>query len=190
MSNPLQNSSQLIIKQRYLPHWELAGSVYFVTFKTWQKLKLSTDARQIVLNCCLFFDQSINCKDARYQTFIIVIMPDHVHWLLQPLPKIDKTILSETSETGKMPVPRVLISQNKLECWSLSSILHSVKSYSSKQIPKVMKHIGTIWQDERYDRIIRNRREFLNTWKYIQLNPVKAHLSDTPENYPYLWETF
>ncbi|WP_198648767.1 transposase [Cyanothece sp. BG0011] len=165
--------------KRYLPHWELAGSVYFITFNTWEKLELTPEARQIVLDCCLFFDESINPKDTRYKTFTIVIMPDHVHWLVQPLPK---------RLTDKIPVPQISVSAD--EYWSLSSILHSVKSYSSKQIPKVMQHIGTVWQDERYDRIMRNRQEFLEKWQYIRFNPVKANLSDIPENYPYLWETF
>jgi REP element-mobilizing transposase RayT len=93
-------------------------------------------------------------------------MPDHVHWLMQPLSKSED------------------------EYWSLSSILHSIKSYSAKQIPKVMKHIGTVWQDERYDRIIRNDEEFLNTWEYIRQNPVKASLAKTPEDYPFLWQEY
>jgi REP element-mobilizing transposase RayT len=159
-------SSQFRIQQRCLPHWELAGSVYFITFNTWEKLELTDSAKEMVLSCCLFFDESQAQNKARYHTFALVIMLDHVHWLMQPLSK---------SET---------------EYWSLSSILHSVKSYSSKQIPTVMKHIGIIWQDERYDRIIRNYQEFMNTWEYIRQNPVKADLARTPEDYPFLWEEF
>lgn len=159
-------SESLQIKQRCLPHWELAGSVYFITFNTWEKLELTPVARETVLNCCLFFDQSQHKNQVRYHTFAIVIMPDHVHWLVQPL------------------------SKNDHEYWSLSSILHSVKSFSSKQIPKVMKHIGIVWQDERHDRIMRNDQEFLNTWNYIRENPVKANLAQTPEDYPFLWEEF
>jgi REP element-mobilizing transposase RayT len=83
------------------------------------------------------------------------------------------------------PLPK---SEN--EYWSLSSIVHSIKSYSSKQIPKVMKHIGIVWQDERYDRIMRNHQEFVNTWNYIRENPVKANLVETPEDYSFLWEEF
>jgi REP element-mobilizing transposase RayT len=162
----LKNDSELQIQKRCLPHWELAGSVYFVTFNTWEKLELTHEAREIVLNCCLFFDNSQQKNQVRYHTFALVIMPDHVHWLIQPLPK---------SET---------------EYWSLSSILHSIKSYSSKQIPKVMKHIGIVWQDERHDRIMRDHQEFLNTWHYIRQNPVKANLVKTPEDYPFLWEDF
>ena len=30
---PVENNPELDIKKRCLPHWELVGSVYFVTFK-------------------------------------------------------------------------------------------------------------------------------------------------------------
>ena len=158
--------SRLTIKQRSLPHWELVDATYHITFNTWEKLELTPAAREIVLNCCLFFDESQYKNQARYHTFALVIMLDHVHWLMQPLPKSES------------------------EYWSLSSILHSIKSYSSKQVPKVMKHIGTVWQDERHDRIIRNYEEFINTWEYIKQNPVKASLVNIPEEYPFLWEEF
>jgi putative transposase len=158
--------SKITIKKRYLPHWELGGSIYHVAFNTWEKLELTPAAREIVLNCCLFFDESHHQNLARYHTFALVIMPDHVHWLMQPLQKSES------------------------EYWSLSSILHSIKSYSSKQIPKAMKHIGTVWQDERYDRIMRNHEEFINNWEYIRQNPVKAGLVNIAEEYPFLWEEF
>jgi len=147
------------VSQRRLPHWELNGAVYFITFNTWEKLELSPAARQVVLDACLFFNGQ------RYQVFVLVVMPDHVHLLIQPLPK------------------------SELSFWTLSSIMNSIKGYSAKQIPLVMKHIGIIWQDERYDRIIRSKAEFQNTWEYIRHNPVKAGLSSTPESYPFLWQT-
>ncbi|RCJ18664.1 transposase [Nostoc sp. ATCC 43529] len=149
---------KLKIFHRRLPHWELDGAVYFITFNTWEKLELSLEAREIVFNSCLFFDKN------RYQIFVFVVMTNHVHLLIQPLLK----------------------SEN--EFWSLSSIMKSIKGYSAKQIPKVMKHIGTVWQDERYDRIVRNDEEFQQYWEYIRQNPVKAGLSSRPENYPFFWQ--
>jgi hypothetical protein len=53
-----------------------------------------------------------------------------------------------------------------------------------------MKHIGTVWQDERYDRIMRNHEEFINNWEYIRQNPVKAGLVNIAEEYPFFWEEF
>jgi putative transposase len=148
----------LQIKQRYLPHWELNGSIYFITFNTWEKLELTSEARKIVLDACLYFHKQ------RYKVYSAVIMPDHVHLLLEPLLK----------------------SEN--EYWSLSSILHTIKSYTSKQVAQVMKHIGIVWQDERYDRIIRNEQEFQKFWDYIRENPVKANLSNSPEEYAFYWQ--
>jgi putative transposase len=149
--------ADLTIKQRMLPHWELAGATYFVTFNTWERMVLIPEARQIVLEACLFF------ANQRYRLFSLVVMPDHVHLLLQPLPR----------SSGKY--------------WTLSSIMHSIKSYSAKQIPKVMTHLGTVWQPERFDRIVRSPREFANVCEYIRQNPVKANLSESPDQYPFLW---
>lgn len=141
------------ITQRRLPHWELDGAVYFITFNTWEKLELTPEARLVVFNACLFFNNK------RYKIFVLVVMTDHVHMLIQPWLKSEK------------------------EFWSVSSIMNSIKSYSAKQVPQVMKHLGTVWQDERYDRIIRNDQEFQGYWEYIRQNPVKAGLSATPEEY-------
>jgi putative transposase len=146
----------LKITQRILPHWECEGSVYFVTFNTWKRLELTPPARQVVFDACRFFENQ------RYHLFALVVMTDHVHMLIQPLPK------------------------KGVGYWPLSSILQSIKSYSAKQIPIVMPHVGTVWQPERYDRIIRNDQEFAAIWDYICQNPIKAGLSTPLGEYPFL----
>ncbi|NJN88487.1 MAG: transposase [Leptolyngbyaceae cyanobacterium SL_7_1] len=146
------------VAQRRLPHWELDGAVYFITFNTWERLELSPAARRVVLETCLFFNNQ------RYVVFVLVVMPDHVHLLIQPLQKSEH------------------------EFWELSGIMKSIKGFSAKKIPQVMKHVGIVWQDERFDRIIRTSAEFQNTWHYIQQNPVKAGLAPTPEAYPFFWK--
>lgn len=130
--------------KKRIPTLEKPTAKYFITFVTWERLELAPDARQIVLDACRFF------HGERYELFATVIMPDHVHILIQPYLKTENN------------------------SWSLSSILHSIKSYSSKQIPKAMLHIGKVWQDGRYDEMIRNEEEFQNKWEYIRQNPVKA----------------
>lgn len=42
----------LRIYERNLPHWNLDGSIYFITFNTWEKLELNTSAQQIVFDAC------------------------------------------------------------------------------------------------------------------------------------------
>lgn len=164
---------------------ERPGATYFITFVTWQRLELTSPARQIVLDSCLFFHQK------RYQIYSVVIMPDHVHLLMKPFPKDTNSNASILlADSNKNPI--LLTNSNNQQLsrkyWSIGSILHSIKSYSAKQIPTVTNHIGKIWQDGRYDRLIRDRKEFQNTWEYIRQNPVKAGLCNTPEEYQFFWE--
>jgi putative transposase len=129
--------------KKSLPKLEIKGGIYFITFNTYERLELNDKAKKLVLDCCLFFHEK------RYYLYTVVIMSDHVHLLIKPFPKSEE------------------------EYWKLGSILHSIKSYSAKQIPQVMKHIGKVWQDGRYDILMKDRQQFINTWEYIRQNPVK-----------------
>jgi hypothetical protein len=72
--------------------------------------------------------------------------------------------------------------------FDLTEVIHSVKSYSAQKISRKRGHRGSIWQDERYDRVVRDEAEFLEKWNYIRNNPVKSGLADRSENYPWLYE--
>jgi REP element-mobilizing transposase RayT len=91
-------------------------------------------------------------------------MPDHVHALVQPL------IVKEGG------------------AYDLGEILHSVKSFSAHRINQQRRTSGSVWQDERFDRIVRDEKELNEKWQYIRNNPVKNGLSERPEDYPWLYE--
>lgn len=99
----------------------------------------------------------------KWTVFAAVVLPDHVHILGQPL-----------SKAGGV--------------FDLTEILHSVKSFSSQKINQQRGIKGPLWQDERYDRIVRDEAEFLEKWEYIRNNPLKAGLASYPEDYPWLYE--
>jgi putative transposase len=71
--------------------------------------------------------------------------------------------------------------------YDLAEIIHSLKSFSAHQINRMRGSHGSIWQDERYDRIMRDDAEFLEKWQYIMNNPLKAELAPSPEDYPWLY---
>jgi putative DNA methylase len=83
-----------------------------------------------------------------------VIMPNHVHFLLQPL-------------RGK----------------HLDTILHSFKSYTAHEANKILGRAGQFWQHESFDRYIRDHRHFKAVIRYIENNPVKAGLCSVPEEW-------
>jgi hypothetical protein len=43
------------------------------------------------------------------------------------------------------------------------------------------------WQDESYDRLVRDSREFARIARYIEMNPVQAGLAAQPEQF--LWSS-
>ncbi|HPC17195.1 MAG TPA: DUF1156 domain-containing protein [Candidatus Hydrogenedentes bacterium] len=144
--------------RRKLPHWEKEGACYFITYRVGSGITLSPDARTIVL------DNLKHWSGQRYDLWQAVVMPDHVHALLSPLSKEDGSY------------------------WTLTEILHTAKSWTANQINKLMGCSGTLWQDERFDHIIRNPASFEEKWCYIRQNPCKAGLAVRPTDYPWLYE--
>jgi len=71
--------------------------------------------------------------------------------------------------------------------YDLAEIIPSVKSFSVHQINRLRGSRGSLWQDERYNRIIRDKVEFLEKWRYIINNPVMQELAHRWEGYPWLY---
>ncbi|MGP8330295.1 MAG: transposase [Methanosarcinaceae archaeon] len=104
-------------------------------------------------------NQAIN-DEMRYIIYRWSIMPNHVHLLIRPLIN---------------PVTR--------NFFSLSKILHSMKSYSANLANSILNRKGQFWHRESYDHIIRNQDEFNRIWAYIDNNAVKAGLIDSSEKW-------
>ena len=92
----------------------------------------------------------------RYLLFAWVIMPNHVHLLLRPLPG-----------------------------FSLEQIAHSFKSYTALMANRVLGREGTFWMREPFDRYMRDSDHFERTVRYIENNPVKAGLCARPEDWEF-----
>ncbi|GAA5481208.1 class I tRNA ligase family protein [Haloferula sargassicola] len=176
--------------ERNLPHWQQDGRSYFVTWRLADSLpqeKLNqwkleraewtknhpgelTDDQQAEfhdlfsariddwldqgMGSCLLADPACNRIVAsalrhfdgeRYDLEAFVVMPNHVHVAVR---------LHEGED--------------------LSKVLHSWKSFTSKEINKARETSGEVWQDESFDRIIRSPRHLGAVRKYISENPAKA----------------
>ncbi|WP_206108047.1 REP-associated tyrosine transposase [Paludisphaera soli] len=147
--------SRLLRTRRTLPHWQLGGSTYFLTYRCAPGRALDEADRSLVLGNWRHWDRR------RYLLHAIVVMPDHVHVLTTPVRREDGTF------------------------YSLAEILHTNKGFSARAINRLHATSGPVWQDERYDRIMRDEPEFWETWVYMNNNPVEAGLCPTPEDYPW-----
>ena len=94
-------------------------------------------------------DECIRNIPARYPALTVdhfVIMPNHVHLLLQ----------IHSDNNGK-PLPSPTI----------STVMNQMKGAASKQVG------CSIWQKGFYDHVIRDEKDYQDAWNYIEGNPGK-----------------
>jgi REP element-mobilizing transposase RayT len=136
------------ITRRNLPHWHVEGSTYFVTFRL-ASGELNPPERQVVLGHIVSGDSRF------YRLAAGVVMPDHCHLLVRPLPS-----------------------------YTLSRVMKGIKGASARLINEHRGSFGQVWQDESWDRVVRDWGEFEEKLNYITENPVRAGLVQVPEQYP------
>ena len=68
----------------------------------------------------------------------------------------------------------------------LAKITHSLKRFTAREANRILGLTGQpFWQDESYDRLVRDRGEFDRIVRYIEHNPVTAGLVSAPALYPW-----
>lgn len=89
----------------------------------------------------------------RLELFAYCIMSNHVHVVLR---------LFDDTEIDTPPY--------------LQEIMHSIKRFSARECNKLLGETGKFWQDESYDRLVRDDKELHRILIYVLNNPVKANL--------------
>ena len=105
---------------------------------------------RLVENALLHFDGQ------RYRLLAWVIMPNHIH------------VLIETRED-----------------WPMSRLIRSWKTWTSRHANATLGLTGAFWQREYHDRFIRDADHYAAVTHYIENNPVKARLCARAEDWPW-----
>ena len=92
-------------------------------------------------------DRILHFDGERLIVHSAVIMPTHVHALLQPL-----------------------------RPHAITPLLKGIKGVSARQINQALGTSGAFWQEESYDHIVRNAGQLGHYFRYIEDNPRKAGL--------------
>jgi putative transposase len=99
----------------------------------------------------------LTCREkGDYQLHELVVMPNHFYLLLTP---------GETT--------------------SLEKAVQLIKGGSSNEIHKQTGNKMEIWQMGFHDWTIRDGEDYRAEVGYIQMNPVQAHLTERPEDWPF-----
>ena len=170
----------------YLPHLDQPGLVQGITFRLhdsmlverreeWESLLAVADVGERLLRIeeylnagygsCVLRDHRVGLlvQDAlqhldgqRYRLLAWVVMPNHVHVLIETL-----------------------------QGWSLPGIVHSWKSFTAHQVNRLLGRKGPLWSREFFDRAVRDGRHLKRAVRYVHDNPVKAGLVAEPEVWPF-----
>ncbi len=128
------------------------GGIYLITFVTVARETLFTD----LATARLVITSMMRSKSA--ETLCFVVMPDHVHWLMQLQPHGE-----------------------------LSSAIRAVKSASARRINRHLGRNGSIWQHGYHDHALRREENIRATARYIVANPLRAGLVKSVRHYPH-WD--
>jgi REP element-mobilizing transposase RayT len=190
----LKDELPLTMYEQHLPHWRQDGATYFVTFRLhdslpqsklrelrqmkaeWERKHRPPRSREALDNLaretmcrvemwldmgigeCALRSQEISAmvvermqKDdgTLHELGCYVIMPNHVHAVVRPL---------------------------QPNCAPLETILQQWKGGSARGINERLGRAGILWQQESFDRIIRDAEHLYRAVQYIGRNPSKAGL--------------
>ena len=103
-------------------------------------------ANPVIAEICKYSLHYLDGND--YKLICYCIMPNHIHLVFE------------------------LIERNK----GITKIMQSIKRTSARKCNLALIRNGKFWQDESYDRLVRDDKELYFIIKYILMNPVNAGL--------------
>jgi len=186
--------------RRHLPHWHPQDAIFFVTFRLKDSLPYKVieslreeqkRARIALLN--IPESERVDQKAIDEQRYFEA-WDDYLdrgetgpRWLSQPeITDIIKEALHYRD--GKVfdlhafsimsnHVHIVFETLSESEWHSdLPKLMQSLKRHTARQANIKLAREGPFWQDESYDRVIRDNEEYIRTVNYVLENPLKAGL--------------
>ena len=202
---PSQPLEYKIFYRQHLPHIQPAGATFFVTFRLAESIP--TTAIERLYEEALMTERrilQIKSKPEQQQEMVLAKKRQFArwdavldaaacgpNWLSQP---VVARVVSEAiyyHDNRTIDLDCFCIMSNHVHVvltpleeaaggfFSLSRILHSIKSDSANRANRIIGREGRFWQHESYDHYVRDPEELRRIRRYVLDNPVKAGLADT-----------
>jgi putative transposase len=168
------------VHRRRLPHYEAAGRPIFLTWSLHgslpanRRFPAATNSGEAFVAMDRLLDnarrgpmylkpemarmvvEAIWYRENRhYELHAYVVMANHVHLLITPHVDVGK-------------------------------LMQSLKRFTAREGNRILGLTGqTLWQDESYERLVRDETEFHRIARYIEMNPVSAGMVAAPGEFPW-----
>ena len=170
-------------KRSFLPHIDMIGYYQFITFRTHDSLddfvkKIRTkDISSSVKEYKI--DQYIdNSPKGRY------LNDEVLDYLYNYFIGKNKDLYELVAFSIMPNHVHMLFKQNT----ELPKIMKQIKGATAFKINKILHRKGIFWEENYYDRVIRDEAHFEQVYDYISHNAIKAELSDAKERFYGIYE--
>ena len=103
-------------------------------------------------------------NNTKYNLYVAVVMPDHVHLILAPLTDVERQMISPLSE-----------------------IMKGIKGTAAHAINRQLDRRGSVWLEESFDHVVRSSESLDAKIEYVLKNPVHKGLVTVPSEYQWTW---
>lgn len=133
--------------------------------------------------------EAIHYRDGRvYDLLVYCIMPNHVHIVFELVGRVaDPTKGNPTRGRDGVPARLKSLLSSGGPSYIVTDILASLKKFTALRSNKILNRTGAFWQDESYDRVIRDDDELERVIWYVLSNPEKAGLVQSWKDWPWLY---
>lgn len=190
--NFLPPSAEIETTRRYLPHWQLDGGLFFVTWRLADALP-QTLLRQWAAERRIWLDKHPKPWDRETQEEYRRAFPRRLEaWLdagygacvfREPACAAIVAQVMLRFDRDRYDMASFVIMPNHVHALfqlrgqtQLRPLLKAWKGTSAREINKYLGRQGTLWLDESRDTSIRNAKHLVNSYAYTRKNPEMAGL--------------
>ncbi len=167
--------------ERRLPHFEAVGNLLFVTFRLHGSLpsnRAFPPARLTSGRAFVAMDRLLDRARVGY-----LKRPEIARLVIQAL-------YDGENRFQRYQLHAFVVMPNHVHLLVTPSVparkwLGPLKGFTAHAANRILHRHAPFWQDESYDHLIRNDKEFTRVTRYIEHNPVKAGLAASPEEFPW-----
>jgi REP element-mobilizing transposase RayT len=193
-----------VVERRDLPHWSQAGTLAFITWRTWDSIPRPVMARLLTTRAQWLRQHGIDASNANWRRKVADLRPreqiefaqlvskkwedslDQCHGAcVLRRPELSEIVASSLHyDDGKryrltdfvvMPNHVHLLAAFPTADAMLEQV-ESWKHYTAVRINRFLKRRGRFWEVDDFDHLVRSEEQFAHYRKYIADNPFAARL--------------
>ncbi len=185
--------------ERNLPHWRQPGVTYFITFR------LNDSLPREVVEASKKEKQAWDLRLARSLQSDDLLQEEYAAWQRRTWCKMESVMdqchgacLLRQAALRRLVADALLFFENQrsamhgfvimpnhvhlavraLGDYLIEDVLKSWKGFTSREMNKITGQKGQLWQEDNWNRIIRDEAHWMKVMRYIANNPAKAHLNE------------